>query len=80
MTWKISVFTSQPQPTTRRTKTLKKLEAEQPILTVGEIGGLLMAAAEAMIGASGSKCGALSTPAKSLMNCLEEEVTGAIKP
>jgi hypothetical protein len=61
-------------------KTLKKLEAEQPILTVGEIGGLLMAAAEAMIDASGSQCSALSTPAKSLMNCLEEEVTGAIKP
>jgi hypothetical protein len=61
-------------------KALKKLEAEKPILTVGEIGGLLMAVAEAMIDAPGSQCSALSTPAKSLMNCLEEEVTGTIKP
>jgi hypothetical protein len=57
-------------------KTLRKLETEKPILTVGEIGGLLMAVAEAMIDAPGSQCSALSTPAKSLMNCLEEEVTG----
>ena len=34
-------------------KTLRKLETEKPVLTVGEIGGLLMAVAEAMIDASG---------------------------
>jgi len=57
-------------------KTLKKLETEKPILTVGEIGGLLMAVAEAMIDAPGSQCSALSMTAKSLMDCLETEVTG----
>jgi hypothetical protein len=61
-------------------KTLRKLETEKPILSVGEIGGLLMAVAEAMIDAHGSQCSALSTPAKSLMRCLEEEVTGELKP
>ena len=60
-------------------KTLKKLEAEKPIFTVGEIGGLLMAVAAAMIGAPGSQCSALNTPAKSLINCLEEEVMGESK-
>ncbi len=57
-------------------KTLKKLETEKPILTVGEIGGLLMAVAEAMIDASGSQCSALSMTAKSLMDCLEAELMG----
>ena len=57
-------------------KTLKKLETEKPIFTVGEIGGLLMAVAEAMIDAPGSQCHALSTTAKSLMGCLEAEVIG----
>ena len=61
-------------------KTLKKLETEKPILTVGEIGGLLMAVAEAMIDAPGSQCNALSMTAKSLMGCLEAEITGALKP
>ena len=56
--------------------TLKKLETEKPIFTVGEIGGLLMTVAEAMIGAPGSQCHALNTPAKSLMRCLETEVIG----
>ena len=57
-------------------RTLKKLETEKPILTVGEIGGLLMAVAEAMIDAPGSQCSALSMTAKSLMDCLEAEVIG----
>jgi hypothetical protein len=57
-------------------KTLKKLEPEEPIFTVGEIGGLLMTVAEAMIDALGSQCHALSMTAKSLMGCLEEEVIG----
>ena len=41
-------------------KTLKKLETAEPILTIGEIGGLLMSVAEAMIDAPGSQCHALS--------------------
>jgi len=57
-------------------KTLKKLETEKPIFTVGEIGGLLMVVAEAMIDAPGSQCHALSMTAKSLMGCLEAEVIG----
>jgi hypothetical protein len=57
-------------------KTLKKLEPENPKLTIGEIGGLLMLVAEAMIGAPGSKCHALSMTANCLMGCLEEEVIG----
>ena len=40
-------------------KTLKKLEAEKPILTVGEVGGLLMAVAEAILDAPPSQCNAL---------------------
>jgi hypothetical protein len=57
-------------------KTLKKLEPKEPIFTVGEIGGLLMLVAEAMIDAPGSQCHALSIIAKSLMGCLEAEVIG----
>ena len=57
-------------------KTLKKLEAENPILTVGEVGGLLMAVAEAMIDAPPLQCNALLMTAKSLMRCLEAEVMG----
>jgi hypothetical protein len=57
-------------------KTLKRLETKEPIFTVGEIGGLLMRVAEAMIDAPSSQCHALSMTAKSLMGCLEAEVIG----
>ena len=61
-------------------KVQKKLMAENPKLTVGEVGGLLMAVVEAMIDAPPVQGFALSMTAKSLMNCLETEVTGALKP
>ncbi len=54
---------------------LEKLGTEKPNVTVGELGALLMAVAEAMIDAPSSQCHALSMTAKSLMACLEEEVT-----
>jgi hypothetical protein len=58
----------------------KKLVARNPQLTVGEVGGLLMAVAEAMLDAPPVQAFALIMIAKSLMNCLEFEVTGAVKP
>ncbi len=61
-------------------KILKKLAMEKPKLTVGEVGGLLMAVAEAMIDAHPSHCFALIMTAKSLMDCLEAEVTAALEP
>jgi hypothetical protein len=61
-------------------KIQKKLTAKNPKLTVGEVGGLLMAVAEAMLDAPPLQGFALIMTAKSLMNCLESEVTGAMKP
>jgi hypothetical protein len=61
-------------------RTLKKLETERPKLKVGEAGGLLMAVAEAMLNAPQLQSNALSMTAKSMMDCLEEEVAGALKP
>ena len=61
-------------------KIQKKLAAKNPKLTVGEVGGLLMAVAEAMLDAPPLQGFALSMTAKNLMNCLESEVTGALKP
>ena len=61
-------------------KTLAKLETEKPSVTVGEVGGLLMAVAEALLDAPPLQSNALSMTAKSLMNCLEEEIAGALKP
>ena len=58
----------------------KKLATLRPKLTVGEVGGLLMAVAEAMIDAHPLQCFALIMAAKSLMDCLEAEVTGALEP
>ena len=58
----------------------KKLATLKPKLTVGEVGGLLMAVAEAMIDAHPLQCFALIMAAKSLMDCLEAEVTGALEP
>jgi hypothetical protein len=57
-----------------------KLEMEKPSPTVGEVGSILMAVAEAMFDAPPLQCSALSMAAKSLMGCLEEEVEGAFKP
>ncbi len=58
----------------------KKLMATNPKLTVGEVGGLLMAVAAAMLDAPPLQGFALIMTAKSLMNCLESEVTGAMEP
>jgi hypothetical protein len=61
-------------------KIQKTLAAKNPKLTVGEVGGLLVAVTEAMLDAAPSQGFALIMTAKSLMNCLEMEVTGALKP
>jgi hypothetical protein len=61
-------------------KTLAKLEMEEPSVTVGEVGGSLIAVATALFDAPPLQRNALLTIAKSLMVCLEEELTGAIKP
>ena len=61
-------------------KILKKLEPEKPIFTVGEIGGLLIAVATALLDAPPLQSNALLSTAKSLMSCLEEEIAGALKP
>ncbi|MGA2705616.1 MAG: plasmid pRiA4b ORF-3 family protein [Isosphaeraceae bacterium] len=58
----------------------RKLATLKPKLTVGEVGGLLMAVAEAMIDAHPLHCFALIMTAKRLMDCLEAEVTGALEP
>jgi hypothetical protein len=58
---------------------LSKLEIENPKVTVAEVGGLLMAVAEALLNAPPLHTNALLSTAESLMTCLEEEVTGAIK-
>jgi hypothetical protein len=61
-------------------KLQKKLMATKPKLTVGEVGGLLIAVSEAMLDAPPLQGFALIMTAKSLMNCLESEVTGALEP
>ena len=59
----------------------KKLTAKNPMLTVGEVGGLLMEVLRALIDAPPTQQFVLDImAAKSLMNCLEAEVTGALKP
>ena len=60
-------------------KTLKKLEAEKPKLTVGEVGRLLMVVATALLEAPPVQCNALLMIAKSLMGCLEAELTEELK-
>ena len=60
-------------------KILTKLETEKPSFTVAEVGGLLMAVAEALFNAPPLHSNALLSTAKSLMGCLEEEVTGAFR-
>jgi hypothetical protein len=61
-------------------KARKKLARPNPKLTVGEVGGLLMAVAEALLDASPLQGVALIMTAKSLMDCLESEVAGALHP
>ena len=61
-------------------KTLTKLGAEKPKLTVGEVGRLLMVVATALLDAPPSQCNALLMIAKSLMGCLEAEVTQSLEP
>jgi len=56
------------------------LETEDPSVTVGEVGGLLMAVATALLDAPPLQSNALLAIARSLMGCLEEEVTGAPRP
>jgi hypothetical protein len=58
----------------------KKLAAKRPKLTVGEIGGLLIAVSEWLIDAPPLQQFALILIAKSLKECLEEEVKGALSP
>ena len=60
-------------------KMLSKLETEKPSFTFVEVGGLLMAVAEALLDAPRLHSKALLSIAKSLMTCLEEEMSGAIK-
>ena len=61
-------------------KTLAKLETEKPSVTVGEVGGFLVAVAEALLDATPLQSNALLSIARSLVKCLEEEIAGALKP
>ncbi len=67
-------------PPTIDEKIQRKLAAKNPKFTVGEVGVLLMAVADAMLDAPPSQGFALILSAKSLMDCLESEVTGAMEP
>jgi hypothetical protein len=58
---------------------LNKLEAEKPSVTTGEVVGLLMKVSEALLDAPQLHRQALLSTAKSLMDCLEEELSGARK-
>jgi hypothetical protein len=61
-------------------KLRKKLATENPKLTVGEVGGLLVTVAEALLDATPLQSVALLMTARSLMNCLEAEMARAIPP
>jgi hypothetical protein len=58
---------------------LNKLEAEKPSVTIGEVVGLLIKVAEALLDAPQLHRQALLSTANSLMDCLDAEVTGARK-
>ena len=58
----------------------EKLAGDEPQLTVGDVGGLLIAVCEALIDAPPLQQFALILTAKGLKECLEAEVTGAAKP
>ncbi len=59
---------------------MKKLEELDPHLTVGEVGGLLIAVSEALIDAPPLQQFALIMIAKRLKDCLEAEIASAAKP
>ena len=59
---------------------IEKLAEDDPHLTVGEVGGLLIAISEAMIDASPIQQFALILTAKRLKDCLEAEIASAVKP
>lgn len=61
-------------------KIQKKLATKHPILTVGEVGGLLMAVCAALLDAAPWRQFALIMTAKSLLDCLNFEVKGALRP
>jgi hypothetical protein len=56
----------------------EKLAEDDPHLTVGEIGGLLIAVSEALIDASPLQQCALILIAKGLKDCLEAEINSAV--
>ena len=57
-----------------------KLSADEPQLTIGDVGGLLIAVSEALIEAPPLQQFALILIAKNLKVCLARELSGAIKP
>jgi hypothetical protein len=57
-----------------------KLKVDKPSLTVGDVGGLLIAVCEALLDALPVQQFALILIAKNLKECLEAEVNGAVKP
>ena len=58
----------------------EKLTEPETHLTVGDVGGLLIAVSEALLDAPALQQFALILTAKSLKDCLEAELTGAVKP
>ncbi len=58
---------------------MEKLTEHDPHLTVGEVGGLLIAVSEALIDASPLQQCALILVAKRLKDCLEAKINSAVK-
>ncbi len=59
---------------------MEKLAEHDPHLTVGEVGGLLIAVSEALIDAPPLRQFALILTAKRLKECQEAEISSAVKP
>ncbi len=59
---------------------MEKLAEHDPPLTVGDVGGLLIAVSEALIDAPPLQQFALILTAKRLKDCLEEEIASAVNP
>ncbi len=59
---------------------MDKLAEHDPHLTVGEVGGLLIAVSEALIDAPPLQQFALILIAKNLKDCLEAEIASAVNP
>ena len=59
---------------------MEKLAEDDPHLTLGEVGGLLIAVSEALIDAPPLQQFALILTAKRLKDCLEAEINSAMKP